>query len=59
MKRYEVDYKDYRNGTITPVDNIEVEDDYTVEDYNMECYWNMEEPWDLENGEIIFVEIED
>lgn len=59
MKKYEVNYYDYNTGAESPVDVIEVEDDYTVEDYISDCNDNMEEPWDTENGEIRFYEIED
>lgn len=59
MKKYVVYYKDYNIGAVSPVDNIEVEDDYTVEDYNQECQGNMDTPWDLENGEIIFEETDE
>lgn len=59
MKKYEVNYYDYNTGAESPIDVITVDDDYTVEDYINDCNENMEEPWDTENGEIVFYEIED
>lgn len=56
MKKYEVDFTDEITGATSPIDVIEVEDDYTPAQYVEDCasngcYWG--------KGEISFVEIED
>ena len=56
MKKFEVDFRDYNTGATSPIDTIEVADNYTPEQYVKDCaandvYWG--------DGEIIFVEIED
>lgn len=59
MKKYEVNYTDHETGATSPIDVINVENDYTVEDYISDCESNMEEPWDTENGTITFMEVEE
>lgn len=59
MKKYEVNYYDCNTGATSPVDVITVSDNYTVDDYIRDCNEYMDEPWDTENGEITFIEIED
>lgn len=60
MRWYEVNYYDYRNGAESAIDVIEVEDDYTVDDYVNDCRNNdsdgtFEEL--VENGKFSFYEI--
>lgn len=59
MKIIEVNYHDYTTGATSPIDTIEVGENFTVEDYISNCNDNMDEPWNTENGEIIFLEIDD
>jgi hypothetical protein len=59
MKKYQVEFKDYGNGAISPIDTIEVEEGYTpvdyLKDYKSNCLGGEENLYD--NGEISFTEI--
>lgn len=62
MKKYSVCYYDFRNGAESPIDVIEVDDDYTVEDYIKDCSDNdFTGSFDelVENGEFKFYEVEE
>ena len=48
MKKYTVNAIDKETGAVSPIDNIAVEDNYTVEDYIRECSDN----WDADQMEL-------
>lgn len=56
MKKIQVEFKDYTNGAISPIDTIDFAEDYTpenyLEDYKSNCEVGYENIYD--NGEIIF-----
>lgn len=59
MKKYTVNFYDYNNGATSAIDTIEVEDNYTPEQYIEECMINDSDYAEmLQNGEITFEEIE-
>lgn len=61
MKKFEVNYHDYETGATSAIDNIEVVEGYTAQDYLRDykenCDAGLENIYD--NGEILFFEIED
>lgn len=59
MKKYTVNFYDYTNGAKSTIDTIEVEDNYTPEQYIEDCMINDSEYAEmLQNGEVTFEEIE-
>ena len=61
MKKYQVEFYDYNNGAMSPIDTITVPDDYTpqdyLEDFKSNCDPREENAYD--NGEISFTELEE
>ena len=59
MKKYTVNFYDYNNGATSAIDTIEVEDNYTPEQYIEDCMFNDSEYAEmLQNGEVTFEEVE-
>ena len=48
MKKYIVNAIDKKNGAVSPIDIIEVDDNYTVENYISDCSDN----WDSDQMEM-------
>ena len=46
MKKYTVNAIDKETGAVSPIDTIEVEDNYTTEDYISDCSDN----WDADGN---------
>lgn len=61
MRKIQVEFHDFNNGATSPIDVIEVDDNYTEQDYIDDCINLDDESWRefFENGEVIFVEIEE
>ena len=61
MKKYEVDFTDFRTGATSAVDTIVAADDYTAEDFVVDCMANADSEWNdmLCHGEVSLVEVED
>lgn len=61
MKKYTVNFYDYTKGAKSAIDTIEVEDNYTPEQYIEDCMINdyeFAEMLQIQNGEVTFEEIE-
>lgn len=60
MKKFEVDFYDYRNGATSPIDIIIADDNYTSDDYVRDCEQNADNDWRemLNCGIVILVEVE-
>ena len=60
MKKFEVNFYDYRNGATSPIDIIIADDNYTVEDYIRDCEHNADKDWCemLNIGLVTLVEVE-
>ena len=60
MKKYQVNFTDYRNGATSAIDVIEAKDGYTAENYIDDCNCYADQEWCdmLKEGKITLDELD-